>query len=118
MINEIYKRIGQRISDSIKEKWVNAVLQIEYIGAVKCFLQYKKPDGEAVPYAAEYGFKTIKSSKNKPEAGSLIVEYLARYAPENELAKKIFAKINKDFENLSTEEREVFTANFPHIFRN
>lgn len=41
MINEIYKRIGQRISDSIKEKWVNAVLQIEYIGAVKCFLQYK-----------------------------------------------------------------------------
>lgn len=47
-----------------------------------------KPDGKAVPYAAEYGVKTIKSSKNKPEAGSLIVEYLARFASENELAKK------------------------------
>ena len=45
MINEIYNRIGQRISDSINEKWLNAVLQIEYVGAVKCFLQYKKPDG-------------------------------------------------------------------------
>ena len=77
-----------------------------------------KPDGKAVPYAAEYGVKTIKSSKNKPEAGSLIVEYLARFASENELAKKIFARINKDFENLSPEEQEVFTVNFPHIFRN
>ena len=77
-----------------------------------------KPDGKAVPYAAEYGFKTIKSSKNKPEAGSLIVEYLARFASENELAKKIFARINKDFENLSPKEQEVFTVNFPHIFRN
>ena len=77
-----------------------------------------KPDGKAVLYAIEYGLKTIKSSKNKPEAGSLIVEYLARYAPENELSKKIFARINKDFENLSPKEQEVFTANFPHIFRN
>ena len=75
-----------------------------------------KPDGKAVPYAAEYGIKTIKNSKNKPEAGSLIVEYLARFAPENEQAKKIFAKINKDFENLSSQEKDVFTTNFPHIF--
>ena len=37
---------------------------------------------------------------------------------ENEFVKKIFAMINKDFENLSPKEQEVFTVNFPHIFRN
>ena len=94
------------LNQDFKAKWY-AVVAFNY-----------KPDGEAVPYAAEYGLKRIKSSNNKPEAGSLIVEYLARYAPENELAKKIFARINKDFENLSPKEQEVFTANFPHIFRN
>ena len=56
MINEIYNRIGQRISDSIKEKWLNAVLQIEYVGAVKCFLQYKKPDGKVGNIALVSGY--------------------------------------------------------------
>ena len=37
---------------------------------------------------------------------------------ENEFVKKTFARINKDFENLSPKEQEVFTVNFPHIFRN
>ncbi|WP_315451067.1 hypothetical protein [uncultured Treponema sp.] len=37
---------------------------------------------------------------------------------ENEFVKKIFAMINKDFENLSPKEQEVFTVNFSHIFRN
>ncbi|UTC67010.1 MULTISPECIES: hypothetical protein [unclassified Treponema] len=64
MINEIYKRIGQRISDSIKEKWVNAVLQIEYIGAVKCFLQYKKPDGTAGNIALVDSFKNMRDIKD------------------------------------------------------
>lgn len=47
----------------------------------------------------------------------LTITHLAEDS-ENELAKKIFARINKDFENLSPKEQEVFTANFPHIFRN
>ena len=47
----------------------------------------------------------------------LTITHLAEYS-ENEFAKKIFARINKDFENLSPKEQEVFTANFPHIFRN
>ena len=37
---------------------------------------------------------------------------------ENEFVKKIFSRINKDFENLSPKEQEVFTVNFPYIFRN
>lgn len=47
----------------------------------------------------------------------LTITHLAEDS-KNELAKKIFARINKDFENLSPKEQEVFTANFPHIFRN
>ena len=47
----------------------------------------------------------------------LMIAYLAEDS-ENEFAKKIFARINKDFENLSLKEQEVFTVNFPHIFRN
>ncbi len=94
------------LNKDFKAKWY-AVVAFNY-----------KPDDKAVPYAAEYGIKTIKSSKNKPEASSLIIEYLARFAPENEQAKKIFARINKNFEHLSPKEQEVFTVNFPHIFRN
>ncbi len=63
MINEIYNRIGQRISDSIKEKWLNAVLQIEYVGAVKCFLQYKKPDGKVGNIALVDSFKNMRDIK-------------------------------------------------------
>ena len=47
----------------------------------------------------------------------LTITHLAEDS-ENELAKKIFSRINKDFENLSPKEQEVFTVNFPHIFRN
>ena len=47
----------------------------------------------------------------------LTITHLAEDS-ENELAKKIFARINKDFENLSPKEQKVFTVNFPHIFRN
>ena len=47
----------------------------------------------------------------------LTITHLAEDS-KNELAKKIFARINKDFENLSPKEQEVFTVNFPHIFRN
>lgn len=47
----------------------------------------------------------------------LMIAYLAEDS-ENEFVKKIFARINKDFENLSPKEQEVFTVNFPHIFRN
>ena len=76
-----------------------------------------KANEKAVPYALEYGLKTIKSSKNQPEAGRLIVKYLARFAPKNEQSKKIFARINKDFENLPPFYREVFTQEFPNIFK-
>ena len=75
-----------------------------------------KANNKAVPYALEYGLKTIKSSKNQPEAGTVIVEYLARFAPENEQSKKIFARINKDFENLYPFAQKVFTEEFPNIF--
>ena len=75
-----------------------------------------KANNKAVPYALEYGLKTIKSSKNQPEVGVLIVEYLARFAPEDEQSKKIFARINKDFENLYPKAKEVFTKEFPNIF--
>ena len=47
----------------------------------------------------------------------LMIAYLAEDS-ENEFVKKIFARINKDFENLSLKEQEVFTVNFPYIFRN
>ena len=47
----------------------------------------------------------------------LTITHLAEDS-ENEFVKKIFAMINKDFENLSPKEQEVFTVNFPHIFRN
>ena len=47
----------------------------------------------------------------------LMIAYLAEDS-ENEFVKKIFARINKDFENLSPKEQEVFTVNFPYIFRN
>jgi len=76
-----------------------------------------KANHKAVPYALEYGLKTIKSSKNQPEAATLILEYLARFAPENEQSKKIFARINKDFENLPPFAQEVLTQEFPNIFK-
>ena len=47
----------------------------------------------------------------------LMIAYLAEDS-ENEFVKKIFAMINKDFENLSPKKQKVFTVNFPHIFRN
>ena len=47
----------------------------------------------------------------------LTITHLAEDS-ENEFVKKIFAMINKDFENLSPKEQEVFTVNFSHIFRN
>ena len=47
----------------------------------------------------------------------LTIAHLAEDS-ENEFVKKIFAMINKDFENLSPKEQEVFTVNFSHIFRN
>ena len=47
----------------------------------------------------------------------LTITHLAEDS-ENEFVKKIFARINKDFENLSPKEQEVFTVNFSHIFRN
>ena len=47
----------------------------------------------------------------------LTITHLAEDS-ENEFVKKIFARINKDFENLSPKEQEMFTVNFPHIFRN
>ena len=46
----------------------------------------------------------------------LTITHLAEDS-ENEFVKKIFARINKDFENLSPKEQEVFTVNFPHIFK-
>lgn len=75
-----------------------------------------RANDKAVPAVLEYGLKTIKSSKTQPEAGILVVEYLARFAPKNEQSKKIFARINKDIENLDSKAKEVFTTEFPTIF--
>lgn len=63
--------------------------------------------------------KEVSTYKNLDVQGAsvLTIAYLAE-GSENEFVKKIFARINKDFENLSPKEQEVFTANFPHIFRN
>lgn len=63
--------------------------------------------------------KEVSTYKNLDVQGAsvLTIAYLAEDS-ENEFAKKIFARINKDFENLSPKEQKVFTVNFPHIFRN
>jgi hypothetical protein len=97
--------LGQLLLNrDFKAKWY-AVVAFNY-----------KANDKAVPYALEYGLKSIKSSKNQPEAGTVIVEYLARYAPENKLSQKIFARINNDFENLFPRAKEVYTKEFPDIF--
>ena len=83
-----------------------------------------KQNDKAVPYVLEYALKTIKSPKKRDEkltlgqteTDDLMVEYLARFAPENEQSKKIFARINKNFENLPALIQEVYAKEFPNIF--
>ncbi|MCL1992223.1 MAG: hypothetical protein FWG66_04680 [Spirochaetes bacterium] len=93
------------LEKEFKQKWY-AMVAIFY-----------KPDKKPLPYVLEYGVKTIKNCKNMNDAGELIITYLARYAPENEQSQKIFAKVNKDFENLSPFGQKCLREEFPKIFK-
>ncbi len=93
------------LSKDFKAKWY-AMFALNY-----------KADKKAVPFVLEYALKSIKSVKNKGESAGLIIEYLCRFAPKNEQAQKIFAKINKNFTDLSPTEQMFFMNEFPHIFR-
>jgi hypothetical protein len=77
---------------------------------------FYKANEKALPYVIEYGINRIKNCKNMPEVGGLIITYLARFAPENEQCKKIFARINKDFENLYPHAQKCLKKEFPKIF--
>ena len=77
---------------------------------------FYRANEKALPYVIEYGINRIKNCKNMPEVGELIITYLARFAPENEQCKKIFAKINKDFENLYPYAQKCLKEEFPKIF--
>ena len=92
------------LEKEFKEKWY-AMLAILY-----------NADKKALPYVLEYGKRTIKNCKNMADAGGLILTYLARFSPENEDCKKIFAKINKDFSNLYPHGQKCLKDEFPNIF--
>ena len=77
---------------------------------------FYRANEKALPYVIEYGINRIKNCKNMPEVGGLIITYLARFAPENEQCKKIFTKINKDFENLYPYAQKCLKEEFPKIF--
>ena len=92
------------LNENFKNKWY-AMAAIFY-----------KINDKALPYVLEYGMEKIKRSKNIPEAGGLVLIYLAKYAPENEKSKKIFSKINKDFDEMNKEIREYLKKEYPKIF--
>ena len=92
------------LNENYKNKWYT-------MAAVFCKINEK-----ALPYVLEYGINKIKKSKNMPEVGGLVLIYLAKYAPENEQSKKIFSKINKDFEDMNKEVREYIKKEYPKIF--
>ena len=92
------------LNENFKDKWY-AMAAIFY-----------KINDKALPYVLEYGMKKIKKSKNMPEVGRLVLIYLVKYAPENEKSKKIFSKINKDFDEMNKEIREYLKKEYPKIF--
>ena len=92
------------LNDNYKDKWY-AMAAIFY-----------KINDKALPYVLEYGIKKIKKSKTMVEVGGLVLIYLAKYAPENEISMKIFSKINKDFEEMNKEIREYLKDEYPKIF--
>ena len=92
------------LNENFKDKWY-AMAAIFY-----------KINDKALPYVLEYGINKIKNSKNMPEVGGLVLIYLAKYASENEQSKKIFSKINKDFEEMDKEIREYLNTEYPKIF--
>ncbi|MDR1877721.1 MAG: hypothetical protein LBQ84_08880 [Flavobacteriaceae bacterium] len=75
-----------------------------------------KANEKALPYVLEYGVNKVKNCKKIPECGWLILLYLARYAPDNEQSRKIFSRINKDFENMPSYIGDELKKEFPDIF--
>jgi hypothetical protein len=92
------------LNKEFKQKWY-AMAAIFY-----------KINGKALPYVMERGIDKIKSSKNMPEDGGLILMYLAKYAPENEQCKRIFEKVNKNFEDLEPVIQNNLKEEYPNIF--
>ena len=62
-VSEIYNRIGQRIIDSIRSEWITAALQVEYVGSVKAFLEYKTDNGEVKNTILQDSFKNMRDIK-------------------------------------------------------
>ena len=77
---------------------------------------FYEANDKPLKYIIEYGIDKIKNCKNMPDVGGLVLTYLARYAPENEDCKKIFTKVNKDFENLYPFGKKCLREEFPEIF--
>ena len=73
-------------------------------------------DDSAVPVILDYAEKVIKNSKNLPICGGLMLLYLARYASDNNRARKIFNKVNKDFNMMPIIYQNELKNEFPTIF--
>jgi hypothetical protein len=73
-------------------------------------------DQSALPYILERGMTAIKNSKSISRDGCPILAYLARYATENEQSKKIFAKVNKNFQDLDPDTQRYLKKYFPQVF--
>ena len=92
------------LNKEFKQKWY-ALAAIFY-----------KINDKALPYILEYAINKIKNGKNMPETGGLVLLYLAKYAPENEQSKKIFEKINKEYEYLELVVQKTLKEECPNIF--
>jgi hypothetical protein len=92
------------LNENYKNKWY-AMAAVFY-----------KINDKALPSVLEYGINKIKKSKNMPEPGGLVLTYLAKYAHENEQCKRIFTRINNDFEEMDKETKEYLKNEYPKIF--
>ncbi|MDU1891201.1 MAG: HEAT repeat domain-containing protein [Dysgonomonas sp.] len=93
------------LNKDFKQKWY-AMVAIFY-----------NANNDALPFVLEYGKAKIRNCKSMPEVGGLIITYLARYASDNEDAKVIFSRVNKDFENLYPYAKKCLRGEFPEIFK-
>jgi hypothetical protein len=109
MENEFFGKL--LLNENYKNKWY-AMAAIFY-----------KINDKALPYVLEYGINKIKKSKNMPQPGGLVLTYLAKYAHgkeqcsiKNEQCKRIFTRINNDFEEMDKETKEYLENEYPKIF--
>ena len=89
-VSEIYTRIGQRIVDSIEDKWINAELHIEYVGSVKTILNYSHND-ESKNTGLIDSFKNMRDIKKLHE--------ITTENPKNKWNRAVFSiKPDGDFD--------------------